>query len=546
MSTASASKTDTLYRVGTLSYTRGALMIVLFWMLWADLALQIMESLQTLIPIQLERVGASSVVTGLVRDTMQAALTLLILPIIGAQSDRHRGPMGRRRPFLLFSILPLSACLIALGYSDPISQMLHGLIAPMAEGVTIKAVSIGVIVVCAGGFFFFNNYTLPVYQYLIADIIPKEVMGKFIGLYRAIGAVSGFIFNKLLFPHVDTHIEWIYISCTLFYAFGFLLLVWRVREGEYPAPDESAKRPGPVAFVQRYAHLCFSNWFYWKIYITSFFYWAAIVPFYSFGILYFKTAPKGDAMTSLNLFPNELGDIRAWTFLVQIFIFPTVGIFIDRYHSLRFLIGGYIGMTLCFILGAVFAYSQPHINPTASTNEKLLVTICESKPDANGQPERTEKVITVKEIEKRGASEITKVPVDAAVGTKIFIEDKYYNHAPLWTWGWWFLMMLTLAIIQLSYLAMQPALFPRENYGQFFSANQWIFSIGLFIAPVICGIVLDIFKDYRMVFVWSATFFLIATVMSISLFQHWKRLGGDKNYTPPGCTEVQTKVAASH
>lgn len=528
----SAPSSGVLYRVGSLTYTRGALLTVLFWMLWADLALQIMESLQTIIPIQLERLGASSTLTGLVRDTMQAALTLLILPIIGAQSDRHRGPMGRRRPFLLFSILPISVCLISLGYAEPISQVLHGLISPFAAGVTMNAVGISVIIVCAAGFFFFNNYTLPVYQYLIADIIPKEVMGKFIGGYRAVGAISGFLFNKLLFPHVDTHIEYIYITCTLFYAFSFLLLIWRVREGTYPPPAET-KRLGPVAFIKSYSTLCFSHGFYWKIYLTSLFYWAAIVPFYSFGILYFKATPKGETMTALNLFPNELGDIRAWTFLIQLGIFPFLGILIDRFHSLRFLIAGLVGMASCFSLGIFLSYSQPHITPTLSEKDKVLVTVVDSRLDATGHPERSERTISVAAISKTGVEELTRVDADAPAGTRKFLEDKYYNHAPMWTWGWWFLMMSVLAVIQLSYLAMQPALFPRESYGQFCAANQWIFSIGLLLAPLVCGLVLDLSKDYRMIFIWSAVFFTVAAAMSISLYKHWKRLGGDAHYVPP-------------
>jgi MFS family permease len=631
-----------LYRVGSLSYTRGALFTMLFWMLWADLALQLMELLQTIVPIQLERLGTSSTATGFIRDTMQALITLMILPLIGAQSDRHRGPMGRRRPFLLFSILPLSACLIALGYAEPISQWVHGLLAPLplVGGFAIKTVGVAMVVLFVGGFFLFNNYTLPVYQYLIADIVPKEIMGKFIGAYRAIGAISGFLFNKVLFPHVDTHIEWIYISCTLFYAFAFVLLVWRIREGELPPPDTAVKKPGPIAFMQRYAHLCFSNWFYWKVYLTSLCYWAAMVPFYNFGMLYFKTAPKGETMTALNLFPSELGDIRAWTFLPQLIVFPIVGILIDRFHSLRFLIIGFAGMASCFVFGLIMAYSQPHIVPTKSADAKTLVTLCTSKLDAAGKPERIEKVMTLKDIQKvgegvlaqlpegetkgvkitfknklvpnpaytdacrtegifakasrylrcrftgtpfdelipstteriqvtttevqgkdpvrtetvvsvaelvkTGEAKLTEIAKEAPAGTTKSFADKYYNHAPIWAWVWYLTMMIVLAVIQLSYLAMQPALFPRETYGQFFSANQWIFSIGLVLAPLISGFVLDIFKDYRLIFVWSSVFFILAAIMSVSLFRHWKKLGGDKHYTPPGSTHEQVKAPATH
>ncbi len=41
-----ATQLGIFYRVGSLTYTRGALLTVLFCMCWSDLALQIMESLQ--------------------------------------------------------------------------------------------------------------------------------------------------------------------------------------------------------------------------------------------------------------------------------------------------------------------------------------------------------------------------------------------------------------------------------------------------------------------------------------------------------------------
>ena len=87
------------YKIGTLTYTRSALLTVLFWMLWADLCLQIMENLPNIIPLQLKWLGASDKLIGIVKDSLQATLTLLCVPFIGMQSDRHRSSMGRRRPF---------------------------------------------------------------------------------------------------------------------------------------------------------------------------------------------------------------------------------------------------------------------------------------------------------------------------------------------------------------------------------------------------------------------------------------------------------------
>jgi hypothetical protein len=55
----------------------------------------------------------------------------------------------------------------------------------------------------------------------------------------------------------------------------------------------------------------------------------------------------------------------------------------------------------------------------------------------------------------------------------------------------------------------------------------------MLLAPIICGLMLDLFQDYRMVFIWSSTFFILAALMSVSIFRHWKRLGGHEHYTPP-------------
>jgi hypothetical protein len=71
------------FTVGTLRYTRAMLLTVIFWMLWADLCLQIMENLSNIIPLQLKWLGASDSMIGFVKDSLQAILTFCYVPIIG-------------------------------------------------------------------------------------------------------------------------------------------------------------------------------------------------------------------------------------------------------------------------------------------------------------------------------------------------------------------------------------------------------------------------------------------------------------------------------
>ena len=451
------------FKVGTLTYTRGALFTVLFWMLWADLCLQIMENLPNIIPLQLKWLGASDKMIGFIKDSLQAILTICFVPVIGMQSDRHRGPMGRRRPFLLWCSIPVCLFLICLGFAAPLTRWLHGAIASFSPFAGTAPATVGIILIMlfTAGFFFFNNYILQVYQYLVADVIPREVMGTFVGLYRAIGAVAAFVFNRWIFGHAEQHVVWIYTGCALLYAAAFFLLVWRVKEGEYPPPSAFDERLGPVRFIQRYARECFTHSFYLKIFCVALFFWAAWVPFMTFVVFYATRTAGPDYAPSLGVSVEEFGRIKGWTFLPMVVVFACCGPLIDKFHSLRILLVGIVGVVVTFFAG-FFLVRTP---------------------------------------------------------------DQFL--------AWWIINQVMMAVFQLAYLAMFPALFPREKYGQFFSANQLFFSLGLVVAPFLCGWLMDWLKDYRYLYFWSGTSAALAMISAISLYRHWKRLGGDKGYIPP-------------
>lgn len=449
------------FKVGTLTYTRGALLTVMFWMLWADLCLQLMESLPTIIPLQLKWLGASDKLIGFVKDSLPAALTVALVPLIGMQSDRHRGRMGRRRPFLLWCTIPVCAFLVLLGFVDPISRALYGPLSSLSKVVTPAGLGIVLITVFAAGFFIFNVYIMQVYQYLIADVIPQEAMGTFIGLFRAVGAIGGFVFHRWIFGHAETHTPWIYVCCAALYALAFFLLIWRVKEGEYPLPDAEEQRPGPVMFIRRYAGECFGNSYYLKMFSIALFYWSAWVPFMTFVVFYATQTAGPDYAPSLGVSVDEFGKIKAWTFLPKVFIFMLLGPLVDRFHPLRVIIIGLAMITVTYLAG-FFVVQTP--------NQFLY---------------------------------------------------------------WWVSNEVAQAVFQLAYLAMFPVLLPREKFGQYFSANQLFFSIGLVGSPFLCGWLMDVIKDYRYLYLWSAGSAALSLCFAFALFRHWKRLGGDAGYVAP-------------
>src|SRR5881394_2725883 len=90
------------WHVGTLSYDRRGLLNVFFWMLWGDFCLNLMDSGvgTSLVLLQLQKYGASKILIGLVLGTLIEFFSIAMVPIISTWSDRHRGPLGRRMPFM--------------------------------------------------------------------------------------------------------------------------------------------------------------------------------------------------------------------------------------------------------------------------------------------------------------------------------------------------------------------------------------------------------------------------------------------------------------
>ncbi|MEI7553391.1 MAG: MFS transporter, partial [Verrucomicrobiota bacterium] len=113
-----------VYRVGTLTYTRGALFQVMFWMLWGDFIFELLESMPTVTPLLLRWHGASDTLIGLV-SSLSSVVAFLWFPIVATQSDRYRGRLGRRRPFLLWFAPPVMLSLMLLGAAKPAGVWLH-------------------------------------------------------------------------------------------------------------------------------------------------------------------------------------------------------------------------------------------------------------------------------------------------------------------------------------------------------------------------------------------------------------------------------------
>ncbi|MBC2594418.1 MFS transporter [Ruficoccus amylovorans] len=348
-----------LYKVGTLVYTRTALLTVLVWMLFGDLCLSIMEStVPAIVPLQLRWVGANDVIIGLFTAGIPAVLSLVFSPLVGIQSDRCRSRWGRRRPFIFLFTPGVVISLVLLGYSEPIAHALYAALPWDQFGITRSNVQMGLIGLFSSSFIIFNIYILSGYQFLFKDVVPEEVLGKFVGVYRAIGAIGGFLFNRYLFGNVDTHVSEIYVGSALVYAVAFLLMVWRVKEGEYPPPEPRPARRNIFRGIGDYCRVCFSHSFYLKIYTQGLCFWCAWVPFMTF-IVFFATAANRDGYEeTLGLSLGEFGKLKGWTMLLQVPVFFIAGALVDRFHPLRVLLAGSVLTFITYVGGFLFIGSS--------------------------------------------------------------------------------------------------------------------------------------------------------------------------------------------
>lgn len=449
-----------IYRVGTLTYTAAALRVVFFWMLLGDFCLQLMESVVSVIPLQLRWTGANDFIIALITATGPAIIGFVCSPIVGVQSDRYRGKLGRRRPFLLFFTPLVVLSLTGLGVSKPLSALLYAAVPWASFGISEPGLQRALICFFASSFFIFNVYIIGCYNFLFRDVIPEAKMGTFYGFYRAIGAAGGFTFNRWMLGQAEGHTAAVFIGSALLYAVGFFLLIWKVKEGEYPPPAIGPKK-GPFHEIRIYARECFCNTFYWKMYGVAVVFWAGFVPLMTYIVFFATSAKQPGYAATLGLTLDEYGKLRGWTQVAQFPFFLLAGLLCDKFHPLRVVLCGSLFTCLGCLAGFFFIQG----------------------------------------------------------GTGLLI--------------WLSIISIGMAVFLAAWPTALARLLPADKFGQFSGALGLVFQSGLILIPLLAGWLLGIFKDYRLLFLWTSFFNLLGFFCATSLFLHWKRLGGDKNYSPP-------------
>lgn len=368
-----------LYRCGTLTYTKAGLLVVGAWLLWGDFCLMLMETvIPSIIPLKLKALGAQDWVIGLVVSTIPSVMGMTICPYISFKSDRHRGPLGRRIPFIVYTMPFLCASIVLLGLSEDISSWVYQRFAA-AQKFAPATVTVFLIAVFMGIFQFFNMFVGSVFWYLFNDVFPAQFLGRLIGALRVVGMGAVTLYNFFIFRYAESHSKQIFIGAAVLYMVGFGLMCWKVREGKYPPVEgESEGDSRGLGGIKTFVRESYSHPFYWLLFLGTAFN-AIVVMIVAFQVFFFR---------NMGLSLDQVGKYNAYLGIAAFAAVYFSAVFIDRWHPLR--VGAYVSVfSVATFLGSwvwVFVDFPPRLFFWLFLSTGLLTTFQVILAGAASQP----------------------------------------------------------------------------------------------------------------------------------------------------------------
>lgn len=335
-----------IWTVGTLSYSSAGLVLLFSWLLFGDFAWNSRERAVTpLAQLMLKAGGASDTIIGLLAASLPAALGMFVAPVVGYRSDRYRSRFGRRIPFLIVSTPLAAAAMVGIAFAPAAGSWLDRLLGASSPGEPLCFL----VFFCACWIVFEVAAIIgnSLFLALINDVVPREILGRFFGLFRAVSLGVGVLFNFFLMGKAETYLFEMLVVLALVYGIGFGLMCLRVKEGEYPpVPDEEAHE-GFADSLRRYWRECFTHRYYLWLFGALAIAQVAFAPVNTFAIFYAK---------SVGLSMDSYGKALAASFMISLAISYSIGALADRIHPLRVAIASlilYLGLCIWAMFGAV-------------------------------------------------------------------------------------------------------------------------------------------------------------------------------------------------
>ncbi len=240
------------YTVGTLRYTTRGLVVLFAWLLWGDFCFSLFENLfGRFMPLYLKQLHADNFVIGLLTGGLAGGVSVLFLPNISMWTDRYRSRWGRRIPFLFWTTPCLALSMILIGYAPEISQWLGHTVGPLRV-VSFATLTIALVWIFTVSWQFFNMMLVNLFRFLTRDVVPLEVIPRFQSYFQVVAVASSMLFSYYIYPHVLDQRQWVCTGVGLTYLGAFMLMCWRVKEGQYPPPGPPSEKSVLAAYFKNY------------------------------------------------------------------------------------------------------------------------------------------------------------------------------------------------------------------------------------------------------------------------------------------------------
>ena len=459
------------FSVGTLVYSRAGLAWLFTWLLWGDFCFTMMETVvPSIVPLRLRELNAPNWIMGLVLVTLPCILNVALNPIISTASDRHRGRMGRRIPFMLFTVPFVSIALCLMAFSTELGARLHGLIGA-STGWSAAAVTVGTIAIAMGLFKFSDMFVNTVFWYFFNDVVPHNVMARFLSLFRIVGAGAGVLYNYFIYQYALSHLRLIFVCVACLYLIGFTMMCLLVKEGKYPAPAKLAENKwNIVKMIRSYIGECLQHRLYIYFFLHNMF-WSLSLACGIFTVF---------LNLSLGLTLRQLGSIAAAVGVANIILAYPAGALADRFHPLRAMLWIIAGLLLIAPLNFIWLFTS-------------------FKPDLNF------KILIALQVIALPLGLIYNA-VSLPMYMRILPKDRFGQFCS-------FNAICSAGagalggVVAGGYIDLMRKVFPDETWG----------------------------KDYcyRMIPAWGLPLQILGMVFLVLLYRAWKELGGDRHYVPP-------------
>ena len=314
--------------VGTLAYTKKALLRVAGWLLVADIGLAFRSrALGSMIQLMLKGMGASNQTIAWLTVTFPSGLSLIFNPVVAHYSDRFRSRWGRRLPFIFITVPILTLSMAAMGFTPFMARHLHHLLGSISPGEQICGLIAFMVI-----FTIFDLAAIiqgRTWGGLINDVLPQKILGRFMAAMRIVSLVVGIVFNQFLLVHVPKYQTVAFLILSAIYASTMVILVFTVKEGDYPPPPPPVEGQGLKALwgnIKGFVLECFGNPYYrWVMLMLC-------IDDIAFGAV--NTFSLFHAQ-SLDMNLQTYGSCLAAQYTIGFLLAYPVGMLADKYHPFR-------------------------------------------------------------------------------------------------------------------------------------------------------------------------------------------------------------------